>query len=103
LPAPARLDLDVVDERASRDVLRRQGVTGADVGGGAGLDRRSDAEPGRREDVALRAVRVVQQRDPGRPVRVVLDRGHLRGDTVLLPLEVDHAVAALVAAALMAG
>src|SRR5262249_37081715 len=56
----------------------------------------------RREDVRLEAVGVMEQRDPGRPVRVVLDRSDLRGHAVLLTLEVDDAVAALVATALMA-
>ena len=46
----------------------------------AGDDRLADLEPVRREDVALLAVRVVDQRDAGRPVRVVLDRGDLAGD-----------------------
>src|SRR4029078_6188475 len=102
LAALAWLELDVVDERAGRDVLQRERVSGLDVGGGAGLDGRADFQPRRSEDVRLRAVGVVQQRDPGRPVRVVLDRGDLRGDAVLEALEVDRAVAALVAAALVA-
>src|SRR6185436_14519209 len=61
-----------------------------------------DAKAGRRQDVRLEAVGVVEQRDAGRAVRVVLDRGDLRRDVVLAALEVDDAVAALVAAALMA-
>src|ERR1700752_300925 len=43
---------------------------------------------GRREDVRLEAVRVVQQGDARRAVRVVLDRGDLGGHAVLRPLEV---------------
>src|SRR5207248_1139759 len=101
LRAAARLQLDVVHERAGRDVLERKRVADLDVGGGTGLDHRADAQLRGREDVALRAVRVVQQRDARRAVRVVLDRGDLRRDAVLLALEVDHAVAALVAAALV--
>src|SRR5207244_1414739 len=42
------------------------------------------------------------ERDPPAAVGVVLDRGDLRRHAVLGPLEVDHAVAALVAAALVA-
>src|SRR4029079_18971657 len=42
---------------------------------------------------------VVQQRDARRAVGVVLDGRHLRRDAVLVPLEVDDAVALLVAAA----
>src|SRR4051812_41383434 len=101
LGAAARLQLDVVDERAGRDVLERQRVPDLDVGGGARLDGRADTQLRRSEDVGLRAVGVVEQRDARRPVRVVLDRGDLRGNAVLQALEVDDAVAALVAAALM--
>ena len=46
----------------------------------AGRHRVADADPRRREDVALLAVRVVEQRDVRRAVRVVLDRGDLRRD-----------------------
>src|SRR4029450_11113290 len=66
------------------------------------LDRLANPHARGREDVGLGAVSVVQERDAGRPVRVVLDRGHLRGHAVLRALEVDLAVAALVAGALMA-
>src|SRR5204863_9934363 len=54
------------------------------------------------EDVRLRAVGVVEQRDARRPVRVVLDRSHLRGNAVLDALEVDLPVPALVPPALVA-
>src|SRR5207247_2046123 len=102
LAALAGLQLDVVDERAGRDVLERQGVARLDVGVGARLHDRPDAQAGRRQDVALEAVRVMEERDAGRAVRVVLDRRDLRGHSVLGALEVDHAVTALVAAALVA-
>ena len=68
LAAAAGLELDVVDERARRDVGERQRVARADIGLGARLDGRARAQPRRRQDVRLRAVGVVQQRDPGRPV-----------------------------------
>src|SRR5207237_8663243 len=103
LAALAGPELDVVDERARRDVLERQSVPGLDVGPDARLHRRADPQPGGREDVRLEAVRVVEERDARRAVRVVLDRGNLRRDAVLRALEVDRPVAALVAAALVAG
>src|SRR5581483_2164196 len=102
LRALPRLQLDVVHERAGRDELERQRVADLDVGRGAGLDGRSDAQLRGREDVGLRAVGVMEQRDARRPVRVVLDGGDLRRHAVLLTLEVDDAVATLVAAALVA-
>ena len=74
-------------QRAGRDVLERQRVAGLDVGGRAGLDHGADAEALRGDDVGLGAVDVVEQRDPRRPVGVVLDRGDLGGNTVLVRLK----------------
>ena len=54
------------------------------------------------QDVALLAVHIVQKRDARAAVRVVLDGRNLGGHAVLVALEVDDAVTALVAAALMA-
>src|SRR3972149_1819795 len=51
------------------------------------------------QDVSLPPVRVVQRGEAGGAVRVVLDRRHLGGHAVLVPLEVDDAVEALVPAA----
>ena len=57
-----------------------------------------------RDDVALLAVGVVQQRDPRRAVRVVLDVRDLGRHAVLVvATEVDDAVGALVTAALVPG
>ncbi len=69
---------------------------------GAGHDHGADLESRRGQDVGLLAVHVVEQRDVGGPVGVVLDRGDLRRDAVLAALEVDAAVEALGAAAAMA-
>src|SRR5262249_5487594 len=55
------------------------------------------------EDVALLAIGVVQQRDVAAPIRVVLDRRDLGRHAVLAALEVDPPVAALGAAAAVAG
>ena len=70
--------------------VERERVAGLDVGLGARLDARADPQARGREDVGLGAVGVVEQRDAGRPVGVVLDRGHLRRDAVLAALEVDR-------------
>ena len=78
-------------------------VAGADVDVLARLDRLADAQPKRRQDVALLAVGVMQKRDPGRAVGVVLDRVHAGRNPVLAALEVDDPVAALVPAAAVAG
>src|SRR3954466_16285804 len=103
LRAATGAELDGVNHRADRDVPERQVVAGLDVGRGAALDGVALLEPGRRDDVALLTVGVVQQRDPRRAVRVVLDVRDLGRHAVLVrPTEVDQPVGALVTAALVA-
>jgi hypothetical protein len=102
LAARARLELDVVHGRADRDVPQRQGVARADLRALAAAEQIADDDTGRGEDVALLAVEVVQQRDTGVAVRVVLDGGDLRRHAVLPALEVDLPVLLLVPTAAVA-
>src|SRR5699024_9175375 len=89
---------------ADRHVAQRQVVAGLDGGRITGLHRGALLQPVRGDDVALLAVPVVQQRDAGSAVRVVLDVGDLRRDAVLVvATEVDHPVGLLVAATDVAG
>src|SRR5262245_40603357 len=88
LSALARLELDVVDERAERDVAKREGIARQDVGLGPGHDRVARLEPERRDDVALLAVAIEEQGEAGRAVRIVLDRLHDRRHAELLAAEV---------------
>src|ERR1035437_1772597 len=93
------LELDRMDDRADRDRPERQGVPRDDVGREPRDDDLADLEAVRRDDVPLLAVRVDQQGDAGRAVRVVLDRRDPRRDPMLLALEVDVAETLLVPAA----
>src|SRR5207302_6235399 len=102
LPALAGAELDVVDHRAEGDRTQRQAVTRADVRLGSRHHAIADAQPDRREDVALLAVDVVEERQARRAVRIVLDGSNARGDVLLVAAEVDDPVAPLVAAAAMA-
>src|SRR5687767_10876010 len=63
LRTAARTQLHAVDRRADRDVAQRQVVAGLDVGVGAGLHGGALGQTLGRDDVALLAVGVVQQRD----------------------------------------
>src|SRR5215467_7898491 len=74
LTAAAERELDVVHGRADGDVGERDRVADAHRGVRTGLDRVADLEAERREDVALLAVLVVDERDPCAAVWVVLDR-----------------------------
>src|SRR6185312_8190168 len=95
LAAAAGRELHVVHHGARRDVAQRQAVAHLDVGARTRLHHGAHAQTLRRKDVALLAVGVVQQRDVGGAVRVVLDRGDPGRHAVLLALEVDEAVLAL--------
>src|SRR5439155_26578459 len=88
---------------AHGDVRQRQRVPRADLRRGARHQPVADAHALGRQDVALLPVGVVQQGDPGAPVGIVLDVGDLRRNPVLVPLEIDRPVLALVAASLVAG
>ena len=100
--ALAGLQLDGVNQGADGDVGQRQSVAGLDVGFGARDDHVAHLEALRMQDVALLAIQVVQQRDARRAVGVVLDSRNLGGHAVLVALEIDDTVTALVATALMA-
>src|SRR5690606_31839843 len=98
------LELDRVHDGTDRDVLQRQVVAHLDVGACAVLDDVALLELLGREDVALRAVDVVQERDARGAVGVVLDVRDLGVDAVLVvATEVDDAVLALVPSTDVAG
>ena len=99
LRAARDLELDVVDRGAERDEPQRQVVARLDVGVARRQHGVADLQPVGAEDVALLAVRVVQERDARRAVRIVLDARHLGGDAELVAAEVDDPEAALVATA----
>src|SRR5206468_5036104 len=81
---------------------QRHRVADPDVRARAGHDRVADGEALGSQDVALLAVRVVQQRDARRTVRIVLDAGDLGRNPVLLAPKFDAAILPLVAPALPA-
>src|SRR5215207_3415099 len=98
----AGAELDPVDQRAHGDVAQRQVVADLDVGSGTGLDGHALLEALGRDDVALLAVGIVQERDARSAVGVVLDVSDLGRHAVLVvATEVDDAVGALVTATLV--
>src|SRR6267378_2415542 len=103
LAAAADLQLDIMYRRAQRNLEQRHRVADADIRARTGHDAVADVQALLRQDVALLAVRVVQQRDARRAVRIVLDRRHARRNGELVAPEVDAPVLPLVAAALPAG
>ena len=97
----ARLHLDRVNDRAQGNLGKRQRVTWIDFDTGSGHDLVADLEIVGTQDVALVAIRVVEQRDIGAAVGVVFDSRNLGRDIELVPLEIDLAVSPFVTAAAM--
>src|SRR5215472_8970621 len=99
LAALADLHLDIVHDRADRNVADRHGVARLHVDMVAGDDRVADRETLRREDVGELAVLVLDQRNEAGAIRIVFDALDRRRDVVLGAPEVDRAQRLLVAAA----
>src|SRR4029453_16650110 len=88
LGAAARVQLDVVHQRADRDVADGQRVAGHDVGLRARHQHVPHLHTVRGDDVALLAVAVMQQREVRGPVGIVLAPPPPRRDAALGALEV---------------
>ena len=99
LTALARLELDVVDQGANRDVGDGQAIASANLGARSGHQRVADLEVDRCQDVALLSVGIVKQRQTRGAVRVVLDGRHDGRNAVLLAAKVQNAHLAPVPAA----
>src|SRR5262249_2202422 len=100
LAAAAGLHFDVVNRHAEGDPRQRQAVADAGLAARPGRNRVSGLKTVWGRDVRLLAVRVLDQGDAGRPIRIVFDRQHVCGDAVLaVPLEINQAVHLLVPAA----
>ena len=93
LSAFARIQFQVVHHGAGRNVPERQGVSRQNVRAFAVLNRRAYFQPNRMQDVALFAVRIVQQREARRAVRIIFDRRNLGRDAGLVAAEIDGAIA----------
>ena len=95
----AGTELDVVNQRAERNLSKQKGVT--HFGGHAftGHHGLADLEALGAEDVALLAVGIAHKGDARAAVGVILDGLHHGGDTILRALEVDEAIQFLVTAA----
>jgi hypothetical protein len=100
--ACTKLELDVVDEGAGRDLAERHAVTHLSaVRSRRRLERIADLHVLRREHVAALAISEDDAGDETGAVRIVLDGLDACRDVLLVVLEIDIAQAALVAAALV--
>ena len=95
----AGTELDIVNQRAERNLSKQQGV--AHFGGdtGAGHDSLADLQTLGAEDVALLTIGVAHESNTRAAVGVIFNGLHDGGDTVFVTLEVDKAEQLLVTAA----
>src|SRR5207245_9186735 len=89
LTALPRLHLDIVDDRAGRDVAQRHRIAGLDVDPLARDDAVAGAQPLRRQDVGLLAIGIADERYERGAVGVVFESLHRRRGVILLALEID--------------
>src|SRR5262249_27921376 len=99
LAAAAGLELDAVHERPHGQRGELHGVAGLYVRLDARDHAVADGKPLRRQDVGQRAVLILDERDEGGPVRVVLQPLDLGWNVVLGAPEVDAPIGLLVPAA----
>jgi hypothetical protein len=92
LGALARLQLDVVDDRADRHRGQRHRIARLHVDRFTGHDLVAGSKALRGDDVGQLAIVVLDQRDEGGAVRIVFNALDRADDVELAALEVDDAV-----------
>src|ERR1700730_2927844 len=92
LATASRLELDVMHRAAQRDGGQRERIARLDVRLRPAHHLVTHGQADGRQDVALLAIGVVQERDPRAAVRVVFHRGDGRRDAELVALEIDDPV-----------
>src|SRR5579859_6578007 len=102
LAALADFQLDIVHDRADRNVGNRHGIAGLHVDVFAGHHGIADREPLRRQDVVQLAVFVFDQGDEAGAVRIVFEALDFGRRIEPAALEVDPPIRLLVAAAAIA-
>src|SRR6266852_2778446 len=98
LSAASRVQLQVVHHRSGRNVADLQGIARKNVRALASRNRRAHRKPHRVQDVALVAVRVMQQRNVSAAVRVVFDGRYRCRYAFFVAAEINHAILLLVLA-----
>src|ERR1041385_6516509 len=88
LSAATGLGLDVVDDRADRDVAQGQRIARRQVSLGAAAQTCADADADRRQDVAPLAVFVLEQRNARAAIGVVFDGNDLADHAQLVALPI---------------
>ena len=85
--------------RTERNILDRQCVSRQYISFLAAQDHRANRQSDRGDDVSLFAVKIVDQCNVSRAIRIILKLSDLARNTGFVTLEIDNAVMALMASA----
>jgi len=92
LAALADVQLDVVYVHSRRHILERHRIAHLRLDTGPALHDLTGRQPQRGKNVPLFAVRIFNQRNVTRAVRIVLDRRHRRGNAIPISFEINSPV-----------
>jgi hypothetical protein len=97
----AWLKLNIMYQSSRRNVLQRQSIPGLYINILTCLYSVTQLNVQRSEYITLLPVSIVNQRDPGRPIRVIFNGSYSSRNGNLIPLEIDKAKLTLTAAPTM--
>ena len=103
LAAATGLEFHIMNGGTKRDFLKRKCIANLRFAAGTGAHLVTNAETDGREDVGLRLVRILDERDAACAVRIVFDRDDISHLAARLALEINDAVLLLVTAADVTG
>src|SRR3990167_6238335 len=102
LSAFADFHLDIANSRASRNIFEKQTIPVHNRSIFSGKHLMSLSHSIRGENITLLSIRIVHERDQSRSVRIFFDAGDTTRNVQFVLTEINHAITALVTAALMA-
>jgi hypothetical protein len=97
LPTLSDLQFDIVDQRAGRYVSKGESIPRLDVSRRACHHLVSYPELIRSQNITFLSIRIVKQRNPGGPIRIILNGNHVGRDLSFVAFEIDDPIPFLVA------
>ena len=88
----SHFQLDIVNQCTCRDISEGQGIARFNIRRRACDHLLPNLQLRRGEDISLLPIDIMKQGNPGRPIRIVFDGGHLRRDLPFISFEVNHSI-----------
>jgi hypothetical protein len=103
LPAMSDVQFNIVDMRSQRNNIKRKRVTDTNLGPFSRHQRIAHREILRREDIPFFTIYIMQKRNIGGSIWIILNKGYLGRDTILIPSEIDKSIGSFVTTAPVPG